>query len=94
MKKYQWTIIIALLALLGCLAALEGGSLSAAAGVICGFICLSLLVISLIKLDLFDFPEDSVLEAISLRIQQPTSVQLEQPLPQSRYGEISSQTAA
>lgn len=97
MKKYQWTIIIALTAFVGCLAGLEGGLLGAAAGVICGTACLSLLIISLIKLDLFDFPEDSVLEAIALRIQQPACpapAQLEQTLPQTLYREIGSHTAA
>ena len=94
MKKYQRMAIIALTALLGCLAALEGGLLGAAAGIVCGSLCLGLLIISLIKLDLFDFPADSVLQDLALRIQQPAPVQLEQPLPQNRYREISSHTAA
>lgn len=94
MKKYQWTAIIGLMALLGCLAALEGGMLGAAAGVICGLLSVGLLIISLIKLDLFDFPADSALEALALRLRQPAPVQIEQSLPQARYREVSSRTAA
>lgn len=97
MKKYQWIVVVTLLALAGCLAALDGGVLGVAVGVAGGMVCFGLLIISFVKLDWFDFPEGSVLEALALHIQKPimqTPVHLEQPLSSTVRLEMSTHTAA
>ena len=97
MKKYQWTVVVTFLMLAGCLAALEGGALGTAAGIAIGAVCSGLLILALIKLDVFEFPEGSKLERVALRIQNPavSAPELtEQPLSSAVILDMRPHTAA
>lgn len=85
MKKYQWMMIAALLVMSGAVMIVESGLFKMTAAVALTIVACGLLVFSLIKLDAFDFPEDSILAVIALYIQK---------MPASATGEAIKQNAA
>ena len=70
MKKYGVIVCLAVCVIMGSIAALENDAIGLVIGILGALSGWSALMVALVRLDAFDFPEDSRLEAVAQRLQK------------------------
>lgn len=81
MKKYGVIVCLAVCAIMGSIAALENDAIGLVVGILGALGGWSALMVALVRLDAFDFPENSRLEAVAQWLQKRNRV-IEEPKKQ------------